>query len=58
MNLLGRTGATVLAITRAEGGVLVPTAGERLRVGDVLAVAGTHEAIEAAKATLVGRETS
>jgi len=58
VNLRGRTGATVLAITRADGGVLVPTAGERLRVGDVLAVAGTHEAIEAAKAALVGRETS
>src|SRR3989441_374423 len=58
LNLRGRTGATVLAITRADGGVLVPTAGERLRVGDVLAVAGTHEAIEAAKAALVGRETS
>ena len=56
--LRGRTGATVLAITRADGGVLVPTAGERLRVGDVLAVAGTHEAIEAAKDALVGRETS
>src|SRR5205809_174441 len=52
VNLRGRTGATVLAITRADGGVLVPTAGERLRVGDVLAVAGTHEAIEAAKAAL------
>ena len=52
LNLRGRTGATVLAITRADGGVLVPTAGERLRVGDVLAVAGTHEAIEAAKAAL------
>ena len=58
VNLRGRTGATVLAITRADGGVLVPTAGERLRVGDVLAVAGTHEAIEAAKDALVGRETS
>ena len=52
LNLRGRTGATVLAITRTDGGVLVPTAGERLRVGDVLAVAGTHEAIEAAKAAL------
>jgi len=52
VNLRGRTGATVLAITRADGGVLVPTAKERLRVGDVLAVAGTHEAIEAAKAVL------
>jgi K+:H+ antiporter len=58
VNLRGRTGATVLAITRADGGVLVPTAGERLRVGDVLAVAGTHEAIEAAKAALVCNEDS
>jgi len=58
LNLRGRTGATVLAITRADGGVLVPTAGERLRVGDVLAVAGTHEAIEAAKTALVGSKTS
>ncbi len=31
-------------------------AGERLRVGDVLAVAGTHEAIEAAQTALVGSE--
>jgi len=58
VNLRGRTGATVLAITRADGGVLVPTAGERLRVGDVLAVAGTHEAIEAAKDALVRNEKS
>ncbi len=53
MNLRGRTGATVLAITRTHGGVLVPTADERLRAGDVLAVAGTHEAIEAARAALL-----
>jgi len=58
VNLRGRTGATVLAITRVDGGVLVPTAKERLRVGDVLAVAGTHEAIEAAKAALLGRAPS
>ena len=58
VNLRGRTGATVLAITRADGGVLVPTAKERLREGDVLAVAGTHEAIDAAKAALLGRAPS
>jgi len=58
VNLRGRTGATVLAITRVDGGVLVPTAKERLRVGDVLAVAGTHEAIEAAKAALLSRAPS
>jgi CPA2 family monovalent cation:H+ antiporter-2 len=53
LNLRGHTGATVLAITRSEGGVLVPTATERLRDGDVLALAGTHEAIEAAKAAIL-----
>jgi monovalent cation:H+ antiporter-2, CPA2 family len=48
LNLRGATGATVLAITRADGNVPLPTAGEVLRAGDVLALAGTHEAIEAA----------
>ncbi len=55
VKLRGRTGATVLAITRAEGGVIVPTARERLRAGDVLALAGTHEAIAAARAALEDR---
>jgi CPA2 family monovalent cation:H+ antiporter-2 len=49
LNLRGLTGATVLAITRDEGGVIIPTAVERLREGDVLALAGSHEAIEAAR---------
>lgn len=53
LNLRGRTGATVLAITRPGGGVLVPTAEELLQAGDILAVAGTHEAIEAARAALL-----
>jgi len=52
VNLRGRTGATVLAITRTDGGVLVPAAEELLRAGDVLAVAGTRDAIEAARACL------
>jgi CPA2 family monovalent cation:H+ antiporter-2 len=54
LNLRGRTGATVLAITRPEGPVLAPGAQERLRSGDVLALAGTAEAIAAAKARLSG----
>ena len=58
VNLRGRTGATVLAITRTDGGVVVPTANEVLRADDVLAVAGTHEAIEAARAALLGRAPS
>ncbi|HEU5262168.1 MAG TPA: cation:proton antiporter [Gemmatimonadales bacterium] len=54
LNLRGVTGATVLVITREGGGVVVPTAQERLRAGDVLALAGSHEAIEAAQ-RLLGR---
>jgi CPA2 family monovalent cation:H+ antiporter-2 len=54
LNLRGQTGATVLAITRDEGGVIVPGAGERLRAGDVLALAGTQEAIAAATSRLHG----
>ncbi|HEX5750210.1 MAG TPA: cation:proton antiporter [Archangium sp.] len=52
LNLRGMTGATVLAIQRGEGGAVVPTAQEVLREGDVLALAGTHEAIDAARAVL------
>jgi CPA2 family monovalent cation:H+ antiporter-2 len=55
LKLRGRTGATVLAVTRASGGVIVPTAKERLQAGDVLALAGTHEAIAAATTALEGR---
>jgi CPA2 family monovalent cation:H+ antiporter-2 len=49
LNLRGLTGATVLAITRAEGSVVVPSADDVLRDGDVLALAGTREAIEQAR---------
>lgn len=55
LKLRGRTGATVLAVTRAAGGVIIPTAKERLQAGDVLALAGTHEAIAAATTALDGR---
>lgn len=55
LKLRGRTGATVLAVTRTAGGVIIPTAKERLQVGDVLALAGTHEAIAAATAALERR---
>jgi CPA2 family monovalent cation:H+ antiporter-2 len=52
LNLRGRSGATVLAISRDGESIVVPTAGERLRAGDVLALAGAHEAIDAAKELL------
>jgi len=54
LNLRGMTGATVLAIRRGEAGVVIPTAREQLQAGDVLALAGTHDAIDAARAVLTG----
>ena len=52
LNLRGLTGATVLAIHREGEDVSVPTAREVLRPGDVLALAGTHAAVEAARGLL------
>ncbi|MGE5803595.1 MAG: cation:proton antiporter regulatory subunit, partial [Gemmatimonadota bacterium] len=52
LNLRGRSGATVLAISRDGESIAVPTAGERLQAGDVLALAGSQEAIDAAKEML------
>lgn len=52
LNLRGVTGASVLAIQRGDEGVLVPTATDVLRAGDVLALTGTHAAIDAARAML------
>lgn len=52
LNLRGLTGASVLAIARGEEGVIAPTASETLRAGDVLALAGTHDAVTAATEVL------
>jgi CPA2 family monovalent cation:H+ antiporter-2 len=56
LDLRGLTGATVLAIWRPDGGVLVPGAREELRPGDVLALAGTAEAVEAARVLVAGTQ--
>lgn len=48
LNLRGVTGASVLAIARGEEGVIVPSADETLHAGDVLALAGTEDAVIAA----------
>jgi CPA2 family monovalent cation:H+ antiporter-2 len=56
INLRGLTGATVLAIFRVgdnQPRTLVPTGHEYLRAGDVLALAGTHESIAAARELLL-----
>jgi CPA2 family monovalent cation:H+ antiporter-2 len=52
LNLRGLTGATVLAIHRGEQGISFPTAREVLQEGDIVALAGTHEAVEAARGLL------
>jgi monovalent cation:H+ antiporter-2, CPA2 family len=54
INLRALSGASVITILRdAEG--LKPTGREELRTGDVLALTGTHDAIEAATAILCER---
>jgi CPA2 family monovalent cation:H+ antiporter-2 len=55
IELRGLTGATVLAIRRGAESVLIPSGRERLLAGDVLAVAGSHDAIEAARRLLSDR---
>jgi CPA2 family monovalent cation:H+ antiporter-2 len=55
LDLRGLTGATVLAITRGERAIAFPTAQERLEAGDVLALAGSSDAVAAAKALLLQR---
>jgi monovalent cation:H+ antiporter-2, CPA2 family len=49
LDLRARTGATVLAIGRGEGGFATPEPQEPLRAGDVLAIAGSDDAIAAAR---------
>jgi len=57
LNLRGLTGATVLAIQRGDAGHSFPSAHEVLQAGDVLALAGTEESIEAARALLAPGES-
>ncbi|HYG69778.1 MAG TPA: TrkA C-terminal domain-containing protein, partial [Anaeromyxobacteraceae bacterium] len=48
LGVRGRTGATILAISRDGGSVMIPGADEVLRRGDVLVLAGSHEAVRSA----------
>ena len=54
VNLRGLTGATVLAIVRGDEQLLMPSGHETLHDGDVLAVVGSHEAVESARALIAG----
>jgi K+/H+ antiporter YhaU regulatory subunit KhtT len=49
LNVRGVTGATALALRRAQGGVVLPTGNERLEAGDALILAGSAEAVAAAR---------
>jgi CPA2 family monovalent cation:H+ antiporter-2 len=55
LNLRALSGASVLAILRGEEGIIAPAADEILRADDVLALAGTHAAIDAAREILAAR---
>jgi len=56
LNLRGRTGATAIALARSGDDTMVfPTAKTQLREGDLLALSGSHDAIEQATRLLTGR---
>jgi len=52
LDVRAKTGATVLAIARAGHGMATPSPKEPLHAGDVLALAGSPEAIESARTLL------
>ncbi|HTQ45330.1 MAG TPA: cation:proton antiporter [Polyangiaceae bacterium] len=54
LDLRAKTGASVLAIRREGGSAANPSPHEALREGDVLALAGSADAFEAARAMLLG----
>ncbi|NNG46294.1 MAG: TrkA C-terminal domain-containing protein, partial [Deltaproteobacteria bacterium] len=59
LNVGSLTGAAILVILRDDGEALIPTGKDILRVGDLLALAGPPEAVEAARRVLVsGPENS
>lgn len=52
--LRGRTGATILAIIRGDEVILMPDGHATLEAGDLLALAGTSEAVDTARSVLRG----
>ncbi|MFL5566367.1 MAG: cation:proton antiporter regulatory subunit, partial [Gemmatimonadaceae bacterium] len=50
LNLRGATGATVLAIKRGSQQIPTPLGREVIEAGDVVAVAGSHDAVAVARA--------
>jgi CPA2 family monovalent cation:H+ antiporter-2 len=52
LNLRGRTGATIVALLRGDQRIAFPEAGERLGAGDLVALTGSHDAIDQAETEL------
>ncbi|PRQ03063.1 Inner membrane protein YbaL [Enhygromyxa salina] len=52
LNLRCKTGATVVAISRGDASVPFPTGHERLQAGDLVALSGSDDALERARALL------
>jgi CPA2 family monovalent cation:H+ antiporter-2 len=50
LNMRGLTGATVLALLRGDDQFISPRGDQRLEQGDVIAVAGTHDAVSGVRA--------
>ena len=58
LNLRGRTGATVVALSRGGQRMPLPTATTRLLGGDMLALTGSGDALRLAAGLLRARDTS
>jgi len=58
LNLRGRTGATVVALSRGGQPMPLPSAATRIEAGDLLALTGSGNAIGLAAALLHARDTS
>lgn len=58
LNLRGRTGATVVALSRGPQRDPAPAAATRVEAGDLLALSGSGSAIGLAAALLLARDTS
>ena len=52
LNLHGRSGASILCISRSGQGLVAPTGEVRFASGDVLTLAGSHAAVAAAREVL------
>jgi CPA2 family monovalent cation:H+ antiporter-2 len=50
LDMRGSTGATVLALLRGDESHVSPRGNTRLQKGDVIAVAGTHDAVDGVRA--------